>query len=448
VFVHYLNEVQNNPDQVQSLGRSTSWDECVREFDVDRFADAVQEAGAGYVIFTMHQRTRFLIAPNATFERITGYAPGEACATRDLVEDLYQALRRHGIPLMLYWTGNGPSSDARANAAMGWELPISRSWLEKWAAVTEEYASRYGDKVVGWWVDGCYARHGNLGYDDDKLEVLARALKAGNPNRIIALNPGVELSAYSRHDDYTAGEQNSFHARPASRWLDGKQWHILSYLGAERPGNYLSAGWCEPGVRYTKNELAQYISAVNQAGGVVSIDVLLFRDGGLDRSQLEVLRSLRPAMAAMRTQTPIPPGNLAFRKPALLLSLDGSHELPVNGGGAYMPYMGVDGDPGTAARASMEWPWTYEVDLLEAQPLRRIRVCFAEHAYATRVRLSVSVDRETWLDVGTVETPAGEPVEAVFEPIEARYVRVNALEPNGPDQPGEQMAVAELEVYP
>ena len=96
----------------------------------------------------------------------------------------------------------------------------------------------------------------------------------------------------------------------------------------------------------------------------------------------------------------------------------------------------------------MEWPWTYEVDLLEAQPLRRIRVCFAERAYATRVRLSVSVDREAWLDVDTIETPAGEPVEVVFEPVEARYVRVSALEPNGPDQPGEQMAVAELEVYP
>ncbi|MBI5833255.1 MAG: hypothetical protein HZB16_13240, partial [Armatimonadetes bacterium] len=92
VFVHYLNDVQNNPSTIQSLGRQTTWDECVREFDTERFAQSMAEAGAGYVIFTMHQRTRFLIAPNAAFDRITGYKPGEACATRDLVEDLYQSL--------------------------------------------------------------------------------------------------------------------------------------------------------------------------------------------------------------------------------------------------------------------------------------------------------------------------------------------------------------------
>lgn len=101
VFVHYLTGLQNNPDHVASLGRQTSWDECVREFDVEKFADRMREAGAGYVIFTMMQRSRFLIAPNATFDRLTGYRPGEACATRDLVEDLYQALNKRGLALML-----------------------------------------------------------------------------------------------------------------------------------------------------------------------------------------------------------------------------------------------------------------------------------------------------------------------------------------------------------
>jgi hypothetical protein len=36
VLVHYLNHIQNDPATVQSLGRKTSWDECVREFDVKR----------------------------------------------------------------------------------------------------------------------------------------------------------------------------------------------------------------------------------------------------------------------------------------------------------------------------------------------------------------------------------------------------------------------------
>lgn len=447
VFVHYLNELQNNANTIQSLGRSTTWDECVREFDTERFATAVAETGAGYVIFTTHQRTRFLIAPNATFDRVTGYRPGEACATRDLVEDLYQALHKRNIPLMLYWTGTGPSSDAKANAAMGWQTPIPEAWIEKWAAVTEEYALRYGEKVAGWWVDGCYAKHGNLGYNDTKLAPLARALKAGNPKRIIALNPGVELSAYSIHDDYTAGEQNAFLERPESRWLDGKQWHVLSYLGPERSDNYLSAGWCEPGVKYGKLELADYVRAVHRKGGVVSIDVLLYRDGGLDRSQLEVLKAIRPALATGKRRSPTPTGNLAFGKPARLLSLDGQRELPVNFGGVMKPELGVDGYPNTAARASMEWPWSYEVDLLDVFPIRRVKVIYGRKMYATRVRVSVSPDGQKWQTVATADTPDGKPFRADFEPIKARYVRVSALTPDGPGQSGEQMSVAELEVY-
>jgi len=61
-------------------------------------------------------------------------------------------------------------------------------------------------------------------------------------------------------------------------WLGqtgGEQWHILSYLGHDRLGNYLGAGWGQPDVRYSKADLTEYIAEVNRAGGVVSIDVFL-----------------------------------------------------------------------------------------------------------------------------------------------------------------------------
>ena len=61
VFVHYLESLQNNPGHIGSLGKQTPWDECVREFDTERFADAAEEAGAGYVIFTAMQISRELI---------------------------------------------------------------------------------------------------------------------------------------------------------------------------------------------------------------------------------------------------------------------------------------------------------------------------------------------------------------------------------------------------
>ncbi len=440
VFVHYLNDLQNDPAAVQSLGQQTSWDKCVREFDVERFASAMAEAGAGYVIFTMHQRTRFIIAPNATFDRITGYKPGEACSTRDLVEDLHEALQKRGIPLMLYWTGDGPREDVQAAPALGWTGGnVTTEYVRMWAAVVEEYGQRYGEKVAGWWVDGCYPF---IGYDDEKLGILARALKAGNPNRIVALNPSMadRVYAYSRHEDFTAGEQSRFFDRPVRRWINGEQWHTLSYLGAS------FQGWGEPGSKYRKSDLIEYVYDVNQAGGVVSIDVLLYRDGSLDRSQIEILKALRPGLAAMTSQSPVPPGNLAFRKPALFLSLDGLRELAVNSD-RYYPKLGVDGDTDTFALAANEWPWTYEVDLLEPRAVRRLKVTFAQRGFATHLRLQLSADRKTWQTVATAAHHDGTPYAAEFAPETARWIRVSALTPDGPNQQGTQMTIAELEVY-
>ena len=290
VFVHYLNGLQNNREQLHSLSKETDWNQCVHEFNTERFAQIMHEAGAGYVIFTLMQVTRQMIAPNAVYDRITGYKPGEACAQRDLVEDLYTSLNRRGIPLMLYFTGDGPRADPKAGPAFGCSSPVTIEFVRKWASVAEEYGIRYGHKVAGYWTDGMYPF---IGYDDEKLGIMARALKAGNPNRIIALNRGVDpkVMPYTRYEDFTAGEQNHFSDIPPSRWLDGEQWHILSFLGP---------AWAQPGCGYSKKKLAQYVSNVHSRGGVVSIDAMLYRDGLLDRSQVELLKAVRDGLNSRR----------------------------------------------------------------------------------------------------------------------------------------------------
>lgn len=436
VFVHYLESLQNNPERIHSLGKRTSWDDCVREFDTERFADAMAEAGAGYVIFTVMQISRHLIAPNATFDRITGYKPGGACATRDLIEDLYTSLNRRGIPLMLYWTGDGPRTDEKAGPAYGCGNPVSTEFVQKWADTFREYGERYGDKIAGIWCDGCYSF---IGYDDEKLGILARGLRAGSAKRIIAMNPGVDpqVRAYTRHEDYTCGEQNKFFEIPVDRFLNGEQWHLLSFLSG--------TWWGAPGAGYTKGELAEYVFDVHQRGGVVSIDALLFRDGSLDRSQVEMLKAVRRELREGSVRPPIPPGNRAYRKQAKLLSLDGTHPLEVSGG-IHFPRLGVDGKLDTCAQAAGEWPWTYEVDLVDTIKVRRVKVTFGS-GYATQFEIRLSTDGQTWQTVASKNTQDGQAYETTFDPVAARYVRVCAIKPDGPDQPGGQMAVAELEVY-
>jgi hypothetical protein len=74
-------------------------------------------------------------------------------------------------------------------------------------------------------------------------------------------------------------------------------------------------------------------------------------------------------------------------------------------------------------------------------------VTFAPNGYATQLRISVSADRKGWQTVASAENLDGRPFSCEFDPLQAQYIRVSALKPNGPNQPGAQMAVAELEVY-
>jgi hypothetical protein len=445
LFVHYLAGLQNNPDHVASLGRRTAWDQCVGEFDAEKFADRAHQAGAGYVIFTMMQRSRFLIAPNATFDRLTGYKPGEACARRDLVADLSAALGRRGIPLMLYWTGDGPCDDPQAARALRWPPSgqVTEAFVRNWAAVVREYGLRYQDQVRGWWTDGCYRF---IGYDDRKLGILAEGLRAGYPDRIVALNPGVEdrVRAYSRHEDFTTGEQNSFTDFPLSRFVGGQQWHLLSYLGT---------GWAQPGTVKSKRDLADYVSACNALGGVVSIDVVLYRDGDLDRSQLEVLKALRPGLArkageldAWRQGRAVPARNKAWRKPSFLFCADGRCQLGPSAGEIHAAYHGVDGDPATCAQAGEEWAWAYDVNLLRPERLSRVVIVFGP-GFATEFELLSTLDGRNWRKLARLRDQKGGRVELTFPTAEARIVRLRAIKPDGPGQPGAQMSIAELEAY-
>jgi alpha-L-fucosidase len=273
---------------------ATSWNECVNELDVELMARQLKDVGAGYLFFTVMQVTKHLCAPNDTYNKITGFKPGEAASDRDLVNDLHGALEAYGIDLYLYYTGDGPCQDPIGGPAFGCVDPrkgVSRDFVVKWASVLREYCVRYGDKVKGWWIDGCYNKA--FGYDEEKLKIYKDAIRDGNKNAIVAFNNGVQerVSYYSTHDDFLAGEMNDFVDIPESRFINGKQWHILAPLGVSPDGSGWHA-WCRPGIKRTGVYMQKYVKKVNGKGGVVTIDVCLGRDGSIHEDQIEVLREI------------------------------------------------------------------------------------------------------------------------------------------------------------
>lgn len=293
VFNHYLCGLQNGGSSLRNpSGRVTSWNECVNEFDVERLAYSLHKMHAGYYFITLMQGGRYLCAPNAVYDKICGTKPGEACSERDLPMDLSLALEKYGIDLYLYYTGDGPFLDPELGVKMGMtepRKPVTEFFLNNWSAVLREFAERYGDRVKGWWIDGCY---GWLGYNEQTLDYYDRAIRAGNPNALIAYNyAGAaegELKCSPHKEDYFAGERNDFVCVPPSRMVNGEQTHVFAPLGV-LPPQYGGGAWAFPGVKHDKEYMLDYIKRVNAVGAPVTVDIVVYRDGSFDPEQEELL---------------------------------------------------------------------------------------------------------------------------------------------------------------
>ncbi|MEN6427180.1 MAG: alpha-L-fucosidase [Phycisphaerales bacterium] len=285
VFMHFL------PGDAAGLAR-------VREFDVDGLAGQLESVGAGYFVVTLGQNSGFFNAPNATYDRYTGYAPGERCSARDLPLDLCRVLKSKGIRLMLYLPCQTPNADARAQKAFGLpegqrDQPIDLEFARKWAQVIQEWSDRYGDKVAGWWFDGGYKW---IDFNEEIAQVYATAVKHGNPDAIVTFNPGVSLIRHTQAEDYTAGELNEpFDMLPSSRRVDGSQWHALTYVGSS---------WSGRDTRYPAEQWAKWVSTAVSNGGVVTLDMGPNWDpqagpiGSLAEGQVEQVRAVQAAVRA------------------------------------------------------------------------------------------------------------------------------------------------------
>lgn len=294
VFNHYLYHEQNRAGSaVNQNAGTTDWNKCAEELDIVKIADGLQAAGASYYFFTVMQGTKYMAAPNAVFDEITGCRAGEAGCRRDIPLELADELGKRGIDLYLYFTGDGPYRNEDAARRFGFTEPrknVTMDFVLKWASVLREYALRYGDKVKGWWIDGCY--RDAFGYNDELLEPYWAACKEGNPGCIVAMNDGVYDDRAVKNyagEDFVCGEFNDFEYVPPSRFINGAQAHILAPLGVSPDGSPWG-GWCKPGIKRSKEYMADYINRVNRAGGVVTVDAALYRDGSFDEGQLEVLR--------------------------------------------------------------------------------------------------------------------------------------------------------------
>ena len=292
VMTHYLSDWIARSEKMTG-GKMTveQWNNLIDHFDVETLAKQLESAGAGYYQITIGQNSGFYLSPNSTYDRLVGIEPGK-CSRRDLVADLYEALHKRGILLMVYLPAGAPAGDRAAVQALEWKNgPYrNREFQLKWEQVIREWSTRWGKKVSGWWFDGCYWP--NTMYraaDSPNFASFAAAARAGNPDSILAFNPGViyRIISVTPHEDFTAGEidqpDRALFRRITDGKQDGAQVQILSYLGET---------WGRGTPRFSTTQAVEFTSKIAAAGGVVTWDTPVQLGGTFSQQFLDQLKAI------------------------------------------------------------------------------------------------------------------------------------------------------------
>ena len=271
------------------------WNSLVDRFDVEGLAKQMESVGAGYYIITLGQNSGYYLSPNATYDRYVGIQPSK-CSRRDLVADLYEALHRRGIKLMVYLPAGAPNGDRVAVRALQWQNGphANREFQLKWEQVIREWSVRWDNKVAGWWFDGCYWPNSMYrSPEPPNFASFAAAARAGNPGSIVAFNPGVvpRILSLTPHEDYTAGEINDPDRveirRAVEGKVDGTQLHILSFLG-ER--------WGMGSPRFSQEQVVTWSRRIRNFGAAVTWDVPIQPGGLISQPFLDQLTAVGKAL--------------------------------------------------------------------------------------------------------------------------------------------------------
>ena len=296
VFAHYLAD-QAGDGRYAGLVTPEEWNSKIDGFDVEGLARQLAEIRAPYFVITVGQNSGYYLSPNAAYDSFTGF-PVSKCSRRDLIADLARALSPHGIRLMVYVTPVAPTGDPVAKARL--EAPVDArmaAFMTRWEKVIREWSVRWGRGIDGWWVDGPYNHLPYNQPDAPNFRSLAEALKAGNPDALVAFNNALRTPVYSstEFDDYTPGEiERDMTVSPGQvpdfsrlarypRFIKGAQFHVLTIMGE---------WWGKGPVRFPEEMIIGYTKTINNQDGTVSWDVPLTRKGLIEPEFIKPLTLL------------------------------------------------------------------------------------------------------------------------------------------------------------
>ncbi len=284
-----------DPHSQPRHGPKKPYAEAIRDFDVNAFADMVEETGAGYVIFTLNHGhhnpdLNLWFAPIKSWEKLHS----DSTTKRDLIAEIADELGKKGIKLIIYIASSSLLEDALSSDSISGGEDAFDAHVE----ILKEMGLRYGKKLAGYWFDSWDRIPQMFTNAPVSFERLFKATKVGNPDRIIALGYWI-FPVTTLWQDYWAGEITHRQKPAESRYIkysagDGLQWHGLFTLegswGHGRPDTEMRAP------TLSAEELIDYVRACMEKGGVLTINMGIYQDGKVGIESLKVMQALRRAI--------------------------------------------------------------------------------------------------------------------------------------------------------
>lgn len=273
-------------------GPAKPWCRMIQDFNVETFADMVEETGAGYVIWSVTWSKYLFPAP---IKAIDAIAPGHTCS-RDLIADLATALNKRDIKLMLYYHAGHDTPDFWSKTWDPSDPDKKKLFVRNVEAIFTEVGRRYGSAVAGWFIDD------GMLYYPAPFEQITKAAKAGNRNRLVSYNSwilprltdfqDVYMGEGFRGNDATPLESNGIFPDGPQKGLfaqgmfvlDGPDW------GINKPDEIINPPVLSPTAAIT------LVKNASSRGQTLSFDLLMYEDGSVSPASLEVLHALRKAI--------------------------------------------------------------------------------------------------------------------------------------------------------
>ena len=257
---HFLADMGENRNAHEWT--SEEWNACVDAADVEKVAAQAEELGAGYVAITIGQNCQYYCAPNPLIEKYWQVEPGQYGSRRDLPMDLFEALKKRGIRMLLYMATDNQFMVPRPGA-----LEEGDARFDRWIEVMQWYSDHYGQACSGWWIDGLYGHLGPEGY----TERVHDALRHGNPDGLLSSGTH-RLSDFLHGHSIQSAKQDDWGIQQErmlpyyGRWdpLTGNQWHVFLFVGSN---------WGYTDLGHSTESMVSYCEKVIEGGGVITFDV-------------------------------------------------------------------------------------------------------------------------------------------------------------------------------